>query len=149
MCWLTETYHNPCGHWGKRQIATSCPCASSKHGELQSGCWNSTVQGVQHLEEPCPSCRYRESISVAQDSRASTVGGSSSGISTASGSVSREEKWRFTYRQADGDREVMRRFDGGTQMSVPASSSNASVQKSEPVRKSGREEGEEIELPIS
>ena len=64
MCWLSETYHAPCGHWGNPALSSSCAAGSS----LRSGCWNSTVQGVLRLNTLCTACRYRASIRTIEGS---------------------------------------------------------------------------------
>jgi len=61
MCYLEETYHTPCGHWGPRQNRE--PCASAMHhGNLTNGCWNSKVDGVNRVAKQCRRCVYTHRI---------------------------------------------------------------------------------------
>lgn len=59
MCWLTETFHTTCSHWGKRLVQT--PCARGENSA--TGCWDNTISGVLRLQVLCPACRHDRRIS--------------------------------------------------------------------------------------
>lgn len=55
MCYLEDTYHTPCGHWGLKRNYMPCAAAQSHEG-LTQGCWNSTTDGTATLSTRCPNC---------------------------------------------------------------------------------------------
>lgn len=65
MCWQTETYHIPCGHWSQPRVETRCDWATMK--DLHSGCHNNQVIGTARVDEWCKACQYRSSIELPQD----------------------------------------------------------------------------------
>lgn len=59
MCYLEETYHAPCGHWGRRRNASPCPLVTH-HKNISDGCWNSQVDGVRRVPEHCSLCLHQQ-----------------------------------------------------------------------------------------
>lgn len=65
MCWLTETYHTPCGHFGLRTVETPCARGSDPSLNLKNGCWDSIVNGCTRVDTLCTACSYRGSVKAS------------------------------------------------------------------------------------
>lgn len=124
MCWLTETYHAPCNHWGAKRAET--PCARADFLGLKSGCCNSTVCGTTRVETRCPACLFRDRIAEEdandgdeeeEDGQRVGEGGEnaslgawsrSSVVSTGTGDVSEsDEEENSTYNYTELDVEIV------------------------------------------
>lgn len=77
MCFLEETYHVPCGHWGSKINRFPCSRAIGHNG-LRQGCWNANVDGVVRLDTECIAC-HRRQARTSQDSAWNPLSDISSG----------------------------------------------------------------------
>jgi hypothetical protein len=67
MCHLDETYFVDCQHFGPRKIHS--PCAiGMQPGFTITGCWHAIVTGCCRVYSLCPSCRWRETTRVLEES---------------------------------------------------------------------------------
>ena len=56
MCYLQDTYHSPCNHWGEPR--NYAPCAAGMDlKNTRHGCHNARKIGVTNLETNCRNCR--------------------------------------------------------------------------------------------
>lgn len=59
MCYLEETYHALCGHWGDRFNYRPCGAAHAPVG-ASYGCSNSQISGPRQLKTLCKNCTRRQ-----------------------------------------------------------------------------------------
>lgn len=63
MCYLDDTFHTLCGHWGPKTVSSKCPGGETDSSSPETGCWNSQVTGSRNVDRLCPACAYRERVS--------------------------------------------------------------------------------------
>jgi hypothetical protein len=67
MCYLDETYHAPCGHWGPRRNVSPCAIGHTAPSFLTKGCWHAEVQGCSRINSLCAACKYQDSSIFADN----------------------------------------------------------------------------------
>ncbi|KAH9220837.1 hypothetical protein DL95DRAFT_478124 [Leptodontidium sp. 2 PMI_412] len=95
MCWLTESWHINCSHWGPRQVETAC--ARGEATGSVTGCWENTITGVSELPVLCPSCRYRAEMTTPLQVTHASV--STTSLSSDSSSSSNDDAERVPVRK--------------------------------------------------
>lgn len=57
MCYLRETYHSYCNHWGFKKNISPCAVSLTQPG-LSRGCWYSRMDGIENVRSECTACLY-------------------------------------------------------------------------------------------
>ena len=61
MCYLEETFHVICGHWGAKRNVSPCAIAHEIKG-FSKGCWNAKTIGAARMNTRCASCHRMETV---------------------------------------------------------------------------------------
>jgi hypothetical protein len=66
MCYLAETWHIPCSHWGSRTVESRCAVGMLAGYEAR-GCLFSNTNGCVRVNWSCSACMFRVRRSSIQD----------------------------------------------------------------------------------
>jgi hypothetical protein len=66
MCYLAETWHVPCSHWGNKTVESRC-AAGMLEGYESRGCLFSNTIGCVRVNWSCSACMFRVRRDSVQD----------------------------------------------------------------------------------